>query len=577
MDEVTCDVLVVGGSLGGVAAALRALLLGADVVLLAESDWIGGQLTSQGVSTPDENPWLARDMMGGTASYLYFRERVRDYYRSHFALSAKGQRANPFCPGDCTVNNGSLSMEPRVGMQILRDFLARPNVTIVPRTSAVSAEMQGDTVQAIIAQSGGAAKRFTAPVILDATDLGDLLPLTGAQGTDWVVGAESRADTGEPDALAVADPHALQPFTFPFVLERRPVGERHVIPRPADYAALKQQQNYRVIDGDIHTVFGTGETLWAYRRIIAAANFQPSAFPHDLSQINMDSNDFKGSVIPTPNSAADRATLARGRQASLGYLYWLQTECPRDENPAKHGYPELMPRGDLFGTPDGLAPDPYIRESRRILALRRVVEQDVAAGFGGPRAALFPDSCGIGSYGIDIHGGPQLGTRPFQIPVGALVPRRITNLLAACKNLGVTHLTSGCYRVHPVEWNIGESAGALAAFCVANGLPPRQVAEDRATQRAFQKMLLAAGIPLFWWPDVSNDHPAFAAAHLLALEGIFEGDETLNFRPDDALAPDERQGLAQGVAQWAGQPFSLPSRPLTRGEAAVWLAQTLGF
>lgn len=584
MDEVTCDVLVVGGSLGGVAAALRASLMGAQVVLLAESDWIGGQLTSQGVSTPDENPWLAQDLMGGTASYLYFRALVRDYYRSHFSLSAKGQRADPFCPGDCTVNNGTLSMEPRVGLQILRDLLARSNAAIVSSTRAVSAEMQEETVTAIIAQSGGTPKRFRATIVLDATDLGDLLPLTGAEGVDWVVGAESRADTGEPDALAAADPRALQPFTFPIALERRPTGERHVIPKPADYDALKQQQHYQITDGEIHTVFRGGNSWWAYRRIIAAANFRPSAFPNDLAQINTDANDYKGGVIPTHDPAADRATLARGRQASLGYLYWVQTECPRDENPAKHGYPELMPRGDLFGTPDGLAPDPYIRESRRLRALRRVAEQDIVVRDGsgnlhqsGPRAALFEDSCGIGWYPLDVHGGPQLQTRPFQIPLGALIPRRITNLLAACKNLGVTHLTNGCYRVHPVEWNVGESAGALAAFCVQKSVLPRQVAEDKATLRAFQKTLLGAGIPLFWWPDLSNDHPAFTAAHLLALEGIFEGDETLNFRPDDDLVDDERQALEQTVALWAGRAFSLPSVPMTRGAAAVWLAQTLGL
>lgn len=97
MDETVCDVLVAGGSLGGVAA-LRASLMGARVVLLAEGDWIGGQPTSQGVGTPDENPWLARDLMGGTASYLYFRQLVRDCYRAHFRLSAKGRRADPFCP-----------------------------------------------------------------------------------------------------------------------------------------------------------------------------------------------------------------------------------------------------------------------------------------------------------------------------------------------------------------------------------------------------------------------------------------------------------------------------------------------
>ena len=81
-------------------------------------------------------------------------------------------------------------------------------------------------------------------------------------------------------------------------------------------------------------------------------------------------------------------------------------------------------------------------------------------------AEMFADTVGIGSYRIDLH--PSTGLRtyvdisswPFQIPLGALIPIRVENLLPACKNLGVTHITNGCYRLHPVEWNIGEAAGA---------------------------------------------------------------------------------------------------------------------
>ena len=79
---------------------------------------------------------------------------------------------------------------------------------------------------------------------------------------------------------------------------------------------------------------------------------------------------------------------------------------------------------------------------------------------------LFADSVGVGSYRIDLHpstGGMNyidISSLPFQIPLGALIPRRIENLLPACKNLGTTHITNGCYRLHPVEWAIGEAAGA---------------------------------------------------------------------------------------------------------------------
>jgi hypothetical protein len=111
---------------------------------------------------------------------------------------------------------------------------------------------------------------------------------------------------------------------------------------------------------------------------------------------------------------------------------------------------------------------------------------------------------GVGSYRIDLHpssGGDNyidVSSLPFQIPLGALIPKRMENLLPACKNLGVTHITNGCYRLHPVEWNIGESAGALAALCVQRGLRPRQVRNTEKLLREFQDALVRQGVEITW-------------------------------------------------------------------------------
>ena len=51
-------------------------------------------------------------------------------------------------------------------------------------------------------------------------------------------------------------------------------------------------------------------------------------------------------------------------------------------------------------------------------------------------------------------------------PLGALIPVRAENLLPANKNIGTTHITNGCYRLHPVEWSIGEAVGALAVIAL---------------------------------------------------------------------------------------------------------------
>jgi hypothetical protein len=183
-------------------------------------------------------------------------------------------------------------------------------------------------------------------------------------------------------------------------------------------------------------------------------------------------------------------------------LYWLQTEA---------GFPGLKLRPDVTGTADGLAKMPYIRESRRIKAEFTVCEQHVSAA-ARPNQILaekFADSIGIGFYRIDLHpsvsGDNYLDVEalPFQIPLGALVPHSTENLLAACKNIGTTHITNGCYRLHPIEWNIGEAAGALAAFCLEKKLKPRQVRNDEKLLGEFQNLLTKQGFELDWREDLN--------------------------------------------------------------------------
>jgi hypothetical protein len=93
----------------------------------------------------------------------------------------------------------------------------------------------------------------------------------------------------------------------------------------------------------------------------------------------------------------------------------------------------------------------------------------------------------------------DISSWPFQVPLGALIPVRMENLLPAAKNIGVTHITNGCYRLHPVEWSIGEAAGALAAYCLAGGLTPRQVRNTPAHLADFQRVLMSVlGVVLAW-------------------------------------------------------------------------------
>jgi len=369
-------------------------------------------------------------------------------------------------------------------------------------------------------------------------------------------------------------------LTMPIALERRPAGENHTIDPPDDYEQLKAQQQYSILDAYIDSMFGFPRDMWSYRRFIATENFADAAFPTDLSVINSRYNDYQSATIPTGDPAKDAEIIANARRASVGYVYWLQTECPRDGEPGRFGYPELKPRPDVFGTEDATSVAPYIRESRRIVALTTIVRQDLDADSNpGPRGKNYADSCGIGLYGgLDIHGLAAVGMeeqflaiKPFEIPLGALIPVRLTNLLASCKNIGATHLANGAYRLHPAEWNVGEAAGALAAFCGQRSALPRDVHADAAALREFQHALLDAGVPLYWWADITYGDPYFKAVHLLGVGGYARGYNDMTFRPDDPLAPDAKAAIEAR----AGKKLDWPAQQLSRGQAALWLFETL--
>src|SRR5262249_23049447 len=246
--------------------------------------------------------------------------------------------------------------------------------------------------------------------------------------------------------------------------------------------------------------------LWTYRRIADRENFAPNAYPGDICLVNWPQNDYLlGNLYGVPYSEA-AGHLAGARDLSLGLLCGMRPGAPRREG--KQGWRGLRRRPDVMGTEDGLAMAPYVRESRRIQAVFTVTENHVGTDARAKKlgkkpgeftAEKFPDSVGVGSYRIDLHpssGGDNyidVSSLPFQIPLGALIPVRVENLLPACKNIGTTHITNGCYRLHPVEWNVGEAVGELVAFCRAKNRVPRQVCKDEVLLKEFQGGLVKAG------------------------------------------------------------------------------------
>lgn len=476
-------------------------------------EWVGGQLTSQAVP-PDEHPWI--EQFGCTARYRDYRNRVRQFYRDHTPLS-QSAKANPrLNPGGGWVSK--LCHEPRIGWQVLCGMLEIPGLEVRLKRVPVRAEVDGDHVRAVVLRDTvtGEEERVEARYFLDATELGDLLPVTG---TEYVIGAEAKRDTEEPHAVeGDPQPDNVQGLTWVMALAYDPDGD-HTIERPAQYDEWRayrpdfwpdQMLSFKMLNVQTgepidFPLFGNGIfNLFNYRQIIEPSHFEPESVPHGATIANWPQNDYYVANIIDEPAAEVEKRLEASRQLSLSFLYWLQTEAPRHDGGI--GYPGLYLRPDLMGTEDGLAQAPYIRESRRIKAQFTVYEQHVAAytNEGRDRAQEFPDSVGIGAYRLDLHpttnGANTIDTSslPFQIPLGSLIPIRMRNLLPACKNLGVTHLTNGCYRLHPVEWNIGESAGLLAAHCIQEGLEPVQVWKDRDLTQRFQQLCVDQGIEIEW-------------------------------------------------------------------------------
>lgn len=514
---IQTELFIAGGGLGGCACALAACREGLVVMMTEETDWIGGQWTSQ-ATPPDEHGWI--ESFGCTQTYRDIRDRVRAYYRAHRPLTEEA-RQRPFLnPGDGWVS--PLCAEPRVFLSVLLDllapYLASGQLTILYHHTVQSASHQDDTITSVRCwdQVNERPVLISADFFVDATELGDLLPLTN---TAFVTGSESRTQTGEPSAKLGSEPQNNQAFSVCFALGYDE-NQDHTIDKPARYEHWRefipnltppwpgpllhltglsprtlQPVHYQLAPHKEPNKAFAG--LWTYRRILHRENFIPGAFASDITLVNYPQIDYLEKDLISATHADRQAIIEQAKNQSLSFLYYLQTEV---------GLKGLYLCPEIMGTADGLAKSPYIRESRRIQALCTIKENHISAQVrpGKTLGESFPDSVGIGFYRIDLH--PTIGgdnyidveSLPFQIPLGSLIPQKTKNLLPACKNIGTTHITNGCYRLHPIEWNIGEVVGYFVRFCMDHQATPQEIYANQHHIRDFQDRLQERGIELTW-------------------------------------------------------------------------------
>lgn len=514
---LTCDVLVMGGGLGGVAAAEALGRQGITTILAEPTSILGGQLTAQAVPVPDENSYIERTPGVGTRNYRELREELRAKYGSMSGIKP-GRAANV---GQCWVSR--LSGEPLVWEQTIRERLDRVKGPaglreVLTRTQLVEVKRFGHNNQYhyadLVNLDSGRVIRVAARYLLDATEWGDGVE-KASQG--FSLGQESRSAHNEANAPEQQRPEWVQSFTYCFAVRWQPQGPHRIVEKPAEYEYFKSLGEYtlgydysdargRVFYKVFEKVPGAGGPFWTYRRLIAASSFQDNPkYAQDLALINWRGNDFhEENPVGKPIDEQIRI-LKRGKAFAQGFLYWLQTECPRDDGGT--GYPEMQLAMDVMSSEDGFAVHPYIRESRRLNSVFTLNQNHLAPDEKDPNKKWgeeFEDTVGIALYAMDIHpskGEPPFLSRalPYHLPLGSFISQKgPSNVLPAAKNFGATRLALSSARMHPTEWHVGEVAAHLAAYCIKNRVEPREVRSNPERLKEFQKQLQDAGIPLRW-------------------------------------------------------------------------------
>ncbi len=532
------DVLVVGGTTSGTAAALASARCGAATLVVESTPMLGGMLSAQGVSAIDGNHALSSGI------WCEFREALRLHYGGAAALATGWVSHTLF--------------EPHVADRIFKAMAAvEPQLDVLYGYRPEAVYRQGKRVRGVrFVGKNGERLVVKARVTVDATDLGDLLPLSR---TEYHLGMDARADTGEELAPEKAN-DIVQDLTYAAILKDYGVGVDKTIPRPADYNPAEFSGALKTASGDPISA----EMMLGYGRL-----------PNGKYMINwpVNGNDIYLNVVESSDAQRECA-LRAARQKTLRFIYYIQHEL---------GFSHLGIADDEFATADGLPYKPYHREGRRLDGVVRMTLRDVTDRYSQPDK-LYRTGISVGDYPVDHHHEcrPQIGKIPFppvpsfSVPMGALIPEQTENLIVADKAISVSNLINGSTRLQPVVLLTGQAAGTLAALAVQQRTEPRKVAV-----RQLQRALLAQKayiVPLY---DVKPEDPDFEVLQRIAATGILrmtgEPYQWANrswFYPEQTISVG---AFCRGLHDFYPQiPLSEEEALLTRAEAVAILRRAGG-
>jgi hypothetical protein len=559
----TYDIVVAGAGTGGVSAAIEAARMGAHVALLEETDWIGGQMSAAAVSTMDEG----KNLTPPSGIYREFLGRMEAYYR------ARGKSV-----GTCYSSDTSHCFEPSAIRKILNEMIVEVNSGAKPGNKGhidlrleervVRVLSNGNTVTGVVTNRGAMLK---SKVLIDATEFGDVLPLTPARYRSGRVIGPDRTHT------------CTQDITYTMVIRKYPHGvpkELQMLHPPPEYDKwLPKLRSELRIDGNPNsrTIPASFAIHNAYRGLPDSAN--------PANYVSTDSRQITRTVLNWFNDfsvntdiydrRARKQILCEAKLKALADLYYIQHELQQPDWSIANdeGYDTAFNRREnacpnipeeFKAIERNFPPLPYVRESQRLIGEYTLTGGDIRRERQRGMSVIgFPDAIAVGDYPDDLHGcsdpgdfeielehftdlPPEARSGPFEVPLRSLIPEKVDGLLAAEKNISQSRLANGATRLQPITMLTGQAAGALAALAIAEDVQPRMVAEQRV-----QVALLQAG-------------------SVLAREPM----------PDLALGSRPWQAAQFAVThQWmTAEPGGFaPANGVTRAQAAVILAQAFAL
>lgn len=539
------DVLVIGGGASGVTAGIQASRMGSQTLIVEETPWLGGMLTSAGVSAIDGNYNLPAGLWGE------FKERLAQHYGGLDSLKTGW------------VSN--VLFEPSVGNEILGVMTdAENHLTVWREARLKSLNRDGGVWYATVATEGKPDRVVKARVVIDATELGDVAKLCGVK---YDVGMESREVTHEDVAPENAN-NIVQDITYVAILKdyHRDV----TIPRPEGYDSTEFAcccANELCINPK------EPDRVWSRDMMITYGKL-----PNDKYMINwpIEGNDYYVNLIEmTPEER--KAALDKAKHYTMCFIYFMQHQL---------GLNTLGIADDEFPTADKLPFIPYHRESRRIHGVVRYDLNHMTHPYD-QQQKLYRTSIAVGDYPVDHHHTrykgeeelPNLYFHPvpsFGVPLGVLVPRDVDGLIVAEKSISVSNIANGSTRLQPVVMQIGQAAGALASLAVKQNCEVRNV-----SVRDVQDAILAAGGYLQPYLDVTTDNARFKAYQRIGSTGILKGtgknvgwSNQTWLRADTLLLASELDGLSELYPLWKNE--AAGNTPVTVEAAVDIIAKVSG-